>query len=128
MNGIRHIICRSASGAASISRGVTTTSAAIPQEAWREPDTAEDALVEDAEDAQLAPTLMSAGEAITETLVSRDVKHVFSITGSAFLPASDCFEAAGIRHVYSDHRNMRRGWASRLGVAGWWRRGHVPLP
>ena len=39
------------------------------------------------------------GEAITETLVSRDVRHVFSITGSAFLPASDCFDAAGIRGV-----------------------------
>jgi len=49
------------------------------------------------------PTMMSAGEAITETLVSRDVKHVFSITGSAFLPASDCFESAGIRLVHVQH-------------------------
>ena len=48
------------------------------------------------------PTLMSAGEAITETLVSRDV-NVFSITGSAFLPASDCFETAGIRLVHVQH-------------------------
>ena len=48
-------------------------------------------------------TLMSAGEAITETLVSRNVKHVFSITGSAFLPASDCFETAGIRLVHVQH-------------------------
>jgi len=47
--------------------------------------------------------LMSAGEAITETLVSRDVKHIFSITGSAFLPASDCFETAGIRLVHVQH-------------------------
>ena len=47
--------------------------------------------------------MMSAGEAITETLVSRDVKHVISITGSAFLPASDCFETAGIRLVHVQH-------------------------
>ena len=49
------------------------------------------------------PHFMSAGEAITETLVSRDVKHVFSITGSAFLPASDCFDAAGVRLVHVQH-------------------------
>ena len=47
--------------------------------------------------------MMSAGEAITETLVSRNVKHVISITGSAFLPASDCFAAAGIRLVHVQH-------------------------
>ena len=47
--------------------------------------------------------IMSAGEAITETLVSRDVEHVISITGSAFLPASDCFETAGIRLVHVQH-------------------------
>ena len=46
---------------------------------------------------------MSAGEAIAETLVSRNVKHVVSITGSAFLPAIDCFEAAGIRLVHVQH-------------------------
>jgi sulfoacetaldehyde acetyltransferase len=47
--------------------------------------------------------MMSAGEAITEVLVSREVDHVFSITGSAFLPASDCFETAGIRLVHVQH-------------------------
>lgn len=56
-------------------------------------------------DSRIAPSkdIVSAGEAITETLVSRDIKHVFSITGSAFLPASDCFETAGIRLVHVQH-------------------------
>jgi sulfoacetaldehyde acetyltransferase len=48
-------------------------------------------------------TMMSAGEGITETLLSRDIKNVFGITGSAFLNASDCFETAGIKLTHFQH-------------------------
>lgn len=50
-----------------------------------------------------ADQYMTAGEAVTETLADRGIKDVFAITGSAFLPASDCFEAAGIRLIHMQH-------------------------
>lgn len=46
---------------------------------------------------------MTAGEATAETLASRGVKDAFVITGSAFLPASDCFDAAGTRVIHMQH-------------------------
>lgn len=51
----------------------------------------------------LVSRYMTAGEAVTETLLDRGITDVFSITGSAFLPASDCFDTAGIRLIHMQH-------------------------
>ncbi|KAJ9446782.1 Sulfoacetaldehyde acetyltransferase [Diplonema papillatum] len=68
------------------------------------------------------PTLMTNSEAFVETLVSRDVKVVFGIVGSAFMDALDLFPAAGIRFLSVQHEqgaaHMADGYARVTGKHG----------
>merc|ERR1719449_541877 len=49
------------------------------------------------------PTLMTASEAFTESLVANGTKNIFGIVGSAFMDSLDIFPAAGIRFVSVQH-------------------------
>eukprot|EP00005_Dracoamoeba_jomungandri_P003068 CAMPEP_0174260592 /NCGR_PEP_ID=MMETSP0439-20130205/10000_1 /TAXON_ID=0 /ORGANISM="Stereomyxa ramosa, Strain Chinc5" /LENGTH=615 /DNA_ID=CAMNT_0015344867 /DNA_START=19 /DNA_END=1866 /DNA_ORIENTATION=+ len=46
---------------------------------------------------------MTTSEAFVETMVSRDVKDVFGIVGSAFMDSLDLFPSAGIRFISVQH-------------------------
>eukprot|EP01061_Rhynchopus_euleeides_P033281 TRINITY_DN5569_c0_g1_i1.p1 TRINITY_DN5569_c0_g1~~TRINITY_DN5569_c0_g1_i1.p1 ORF type:complete len:656 (+),score=263.80 TRINITY_DN5569_c0_g1_i1:127-1968(+) len=67
-------------------------------------------------------TLMSNSEAFVETLVSRGVKDVFGIVGSAFMDPLDLFPAAGIRFISTQHEqgagHMADGYARVTGNHG----------
>lgn len=73
-------------------------------------------------DTQRKPTLMSASEALVETLVAHGVTTVFGIVGSAFMDALDLFPAAGIRFVSVAHEqgagHMADGYARASGRHG----------
>merc|ERR1719187_3028155 len=49
------------------------------------------------------PTLMTASEAFTESLVANGTKNIFGIVGSALMDSLDIFPAAGIRFVSVQH-------------------------
>merc|ERR1719187_1536153 len=49
------------------------------------------------------PTLMTASEAFTESLVANGTTNIFGIVGSAFMDSLDIFPAAGIRFVSVQH-------------------------
>merc|ERR1719187_1382769 len=61
------------------------------------------------------PTLMTASEAFTESLVANGTKNIFGIVGSAFMDSLDIFPAAGIRFVSVQHEqnavHMADGYA-----------------
>ena len=65
---------------------------------------------------------MTPSEAFVETLVSRGVKNVFGIVGSAYMDALDIFEPAGIRFISVAHEqgggHMADGYARVTGKAG----------
>jgi sulfoacetaldehyde acetyltransferase len=65
---------------------------------------------------------MTPSEAFVETLVSRGVKHVFGIVGSAYMDALDLFPLAGIRFVSVAHEqgagHMADGYARVSGRHG----------
>ena len=65
---------------------------------------------------------MTPSEAFVETLVSRGVKDVFGIVGSAYMDALDIFEPAGIRFIPVAHEqgggHMADGYARVTGRAG----------
>ena len=67
-------------------------------------------------------TSMSPAEAFVETLVEHEVDHVFGILGTAFLPAMDLFDLAGIRFVSVVHEqtaaHMADGYARATGKHG----------
>jgi len=71
---------------------------------------------------QQKPTMMSASEALVETLVAHGVTDVFGIVGSAFMDALDLFPAAGIRFVSVAHEqgagHMADGFARASGRHG----------
>ena len=66
--------------------------------------------------------MMSNSEAFVETLVSRGVKDVFGIVGSAFMDPLDLFPAAGIRFISTQHEqgagHMADGYARVSGNHG----------
>jgi len=68
------------------------------------------------------PTVMTASEAFTETLVAHGVTNMFGIVGSAFMDALDIFPAAGIRFVSVQHEqnavHMADGYARATGQTG----------
>ncbi|MCY4034172.1 MAG: thiamine pyrophosphate-binding protein, partial [Hyphomicrobiales bacterium] len=65
---------------------------------------------------------MTPSEAFVETLVSRGVKDVFGIVGSAYMDALDIFEPAGIRFISVAHEqgggHMADGYARVSGKVG----------
>ena len=71
---------------------------------------------------QKTPTMMSASEALVETLVAHGVTDVFGIVGSAFMDALDLFPAAGIRFMSVAHEqgagHMADGFARATGRHG----------
>ncbi len=65
---------------------------------------------------------ISASEAFVETMVSRNVKDVFGIVGSAYMDALDLFPAAGIRFIPTVHEqgsaHMADGYSRASGKHG----------
>lgn len=67
-------------------------------------------------------TVMSSAEAFVETLLTHGVEQVFGILGTAYLPAMDLFDLAGIRFVSVVHEqtaaHMADGYARSSGKHG----------